>query len=168
MRRSGSETGAAGRFFEAVTFLEKVIANSAYVIILATICWNVLSRYVVPTPAAWAEDVTSIAFAWLIFVGAAAAHNKRAHISVDLLTMVLPKPAQRVLAKAVEVFMLVFCTYATYLCAQQTYVSHFKAKTIVLHIPLSVLFAGVTLGFALMALRSAQHLMERQAPPGRG
>ncbi len=40
-------------------------------VILLAICDNVVSHRVPRTPVAFTEDVTSIAFAWLIFIGAA-------------------------------------------------------------------------------------------------
>jgi TRAP-type C4-dicarboxylate transport system permease small subunit len=149
------------RLLKGVGVLEAFLANSAFAIILLTICWKVLSRYVLATPVAWAEDVTSIAFAWLIFVGAAAVHARRGHVSVDLLTAALPRPVRLILDRAAEVFVLAFCAYAAWLCAEQTWVSHSQAKTVVLEIPLSALFAGLTLGFALMTLRSLAHLSGR-------
>ena len=80
--------------------------NIAFVILLSAISWGVLSRYVVPTPATWVEEVTSISFAWLIFVGAAEVHRRKQHVSVDLLTSILPLPVQRVLALAVDAFVV--------------------------------------------------------------
>lgn len=155
------------RLHRAVGLLETLLANTAFVIILLTICWKVLSRYVLATPVAWAEDVTSIAFAWLIFIGAAAVHSRRQHVSVDLLIAPLPPPVRLILDKSAELFVLVFCIYAAWLCADQTYISHYQAKTVVLEIPLSALFAGLTLGFALMALRSLAHLGSAPSPPDR-
>jgi TRAP-type C4-dicarboxylate transport system permease small subunit len=149
------QSRAVGRFLTAIDVAEKIAANSAFVIILVTICWTVISRYVLRSPVSWAEDITSIAFAWLIFIGAAAVHNRRAHISVDLLTSLLPAKLRLLLDTAVEIFVLVFCAYAAWLCGRQTIVAHTTSKTTVLEIPLSLLFVSVTIGFALMALRSA-------------
>jgi TRAP-type C4-dicarboxylate transport system permease small subunit len=150
--------GRGHRILRGIDRVELFVANAANVVILATIFWNVLSRYVLETPVAWAEDVTSIAFAWFIFIGMAAVHNRRGHIGVDLLASLLPKGAGALVDKAGELFVLVFCSYAAYLCAAQTIVSHTTSKTTVLEIPLSVLFASLTLGFSLMAVSSAFHL----------
>ncbi len=146
------------RVLTAIDLAERFLADAAFAIIVVTICWTVLSRYVLRTPVSWAEDVTSIAFAWLIFLGASVVHNRRAHISVDLLTSLLPARVQAVLDKLVEVFVVVFCGYAAWLCAQQTVVAHTTSKTTVLGIPLSFLFISVTVGFGMMAVRSLCYL----------
>lgn len=158
MGPSGKGSGLAARVLAGLDLAETAIANSATVVILATVCWNVISRYVLRSPVAWAGDVTSIAFAWLIFIGAAAVHNRRGHISVDLVAALLPERLRRMLDWLVEAFVAAFCAYAAYLCAQQTIVSHTTAKTTVLEIPLSVLFVSLAIGFLMMAVRSALFL----------
>jgi TRAP-type C4-dicarboxylate transport system permease small subunit len=142
-------------FLQALDRLELAITNTALVVILVTICWNVVFRYVLKTPVSWAEDVTSIAFAWFIFIGMAAVHNRRGHIGIDLVTSLLPDGPRLFLEKGVDWFVMIVCAYTAYLCGRQTVISHYTAETTVLKIPLSVLFISLTIGFALMALRSA-------------
>jgi TRAP-type C4-dicarboxylate transport system permease small subunit len=142
------------RFFRALDSAELFIANTALVIICLTICWNVVSRYMLKTPVAWAEDVTSISFAWFIFIGMVAVHNRRGHISIDIAIGILPDIWRRFIERAVDLFVMVVCAYTAYLCGLQTVVSHTTAQMTVLNVPLSALFASLTLGFALMALRS--------------
>jgi TRAP-type C4-dicarboxylate transport system permease small subunit len=140
---------------------ELVLVNVGFVILLIAICWGVLSRYVIKTPASWVEEVSSIAFAWVTFVGAAEVHRRGRHVSVDLLTALLPAGPRAVLAWAVELFVAGFCCYAAWLGAQQAWVSH-VSSTSMLRIPLSVGYGGLTLGFLLMAWRSAQRLLARR------
>ena len=86
---------------QALWSFEQVVMSVALVVLLGAISWGVLSRYVVATPATWVEEVASISFAWLIFVGAAEVHRRWQHVSVDLLTSLLPASVQRPLGIAV-------------------------------------------------------------------
>jgi TRAP-type C4-dicarboxylate transport system permease small subunit len=56
------------------------------------------------------------------FIGAAAAYRAGAHIAVGMLTDALPAPAQRVLARLVDLLMLGVCAfvawYGTRLCVE--------------------------------------------------
>jgi TRAP-type transport system small permease protein len=140
--------------------LELVLMNIAFVVLLVAICWGVLSRYVTASPATWVEEVSSIAFAWVTFIGAAEVHRRGKHVSVDLVTGLLPARAQAVLAWAIEAFVACFCFYAAWLGAQQAWVSH-SSTTSMLRIPLSVGYGGLTLGLFLMGLRSLQRLRGR-------
>jgi TRAP-type C4-dicarboxylate transport system permease small subunit len=150
----------------SIESLEQAVMNVSFVIVLGAISWGVLSRYVVPTPATWVEEITSISFAWLIFVGAAEVHRRHQHVSVDLLTSILPAPVQRLLAVLVEAFVVAFCFYVAYLGVLQTIVMH-TSMTSLLRIPLSVSYAGFTLGISLVGLRGVQRLIRSLRPAGR-
>ena len=147
-----------GRIFHIINAVELAIANLALTVILITICWTVVSRYILESPVSWAEDVLSITFAWFIFIGMAAIHGRRGHIGIDILTVMLPDKWRYRWERVVDLFLTVFCTYAAYLCGLQMIISHTTAVTPVLKIPLSILFLSLTLGFALMAIRSSLYV----------
>ena len=85
---------AEATWYARLPSFEHVVMNIAFVVLLAAVSWGVASRYVVVNPATWVEEVTSIAFAWLIFVGAAELHRQGRHVSVDLITAQMPRPVQ--------------------------------------------------------------------------
>ena len=163
--RRGEHRRRAG-FFGAIESLEQVIMNVAFGIVVVAICWGVLSRYVVPTPATWVEEVTSIAFSWLIFIGAAEVHRRGQHVSVDVLTVHLSPAAQLWLSRAIELLVALFCFYVAWLGARHAIASH-ASSTSLLRIPLSVSAAGFTIGFFLVGVRSLQRLIlrPRARPP---
>lgn len=135
------------------------ISNAALVILVGTISWTVWSRYVLRTPLPWAEDITSITFGWFIFIGMAAVHNRRGHVSIDIVTSTLPLRLQLMIGRLGDIIVVLFCAYTAYLCARQAIVSHTTAHTPVIELPLSYLFASLTLGFTLMGLRSVGYLL---------
>lgn len=157
---------AEATWYARLPSFEHVVMNIAFVVLLAAVSWGVASRYVVVSPATWVEEVTSIAFAWLIFVGAAELHRQGRHVSVDLITAQMPRPVQVALAAAIELLVVAYCFYASWLGLQQTIASHSSA-TSMLRIPLSVAYAGLTLGFLLMALRGIQRLLTARFKIGR-
>jgi TRAP-type C4-dicarboxylate transport system permease small subunit len=148
----GGMEKSSGGLLSAFESLEQIVMCVAFVVLFGALSWGVVSRYVVPTPATWVEEVTSISFAWLVFVGAAEVHRRKQHVSVDLLTNLLPPVIQRSLALAVETFVVTYCFYIAYLGLQQTIATH-SSTTSMLRIPVSVSYAGFTLGVLLMALR---------------
>jgi TRAP-type C4-dicarboxylate transport system permease small subunit len=152
----GKSSGGLLSSFES---LEQIVMSVALVILFGALSWGVVSRYVVPTPATWVEEVTSISFAWLVFVGAAEVHRRKQHVSVDLLTNLLPPVIQRGLALAVEAFVVAYCFYIAYLGFQQTIATH-SSTTSMLRIPVSVSYAGFTLGVFLMGLRGLLRIVK--------
>jgi TRAP-type C4-dicarboxylate transport system permease small subunit len=146
----------------AFRFIDKIlvtIANLSLVIIVGVICWTVWTRYVLRTPVGWGDDITSLTFAWFIFIGMAAVHNRRGHVSIDIVTSTLPPKAQAFFDKLGDVIVAVFCGYTAYLCTQQAIVAHGMSHTPVLDIPLSYFFASLAIGFGLMSIRSVGFLL---------
>ncbi len=50
---------------------EHVAMNLGFIVLVCAIVWGVLSRDVTESPATRVEEVSSFAFAWVVFVGAA-------------------------------------------------------------------------------------------------
>jgi len=144
---------------------EHIAMNTAFVVLVCGIVWGVLSRYVTEAPATWVEEISSIAFAWVVFMGAAEVHRRAKHVSVDLITSFLPNPLRVGLTAATSIFVALYCFYVAWLGAQQTIASN-SAFTSMLHTPLSVPYAGLTIGFLAMGLRGVQRLLRQARHPG--
>jgi TRAP-type C4-dicarboxylate transport system permease small subunit len=142
--------------------VELIAMNAGLVVLVGSIVWGVTSRYVTEAPATWVEEVSSIAFTWMVFVGAAEVHRRGRHVSVDLLTSFLPPAIRAKQRAAAEVFVALYCFYVAWLGLQQTIASN-SATTSMLGIPLSVAYAGLTVGFVLMGSRSVQRLLRRRS-----
>lgn len=131
---------------------EEMIAGFALVVLVVTVCWGVVTRYVTATSAAWTGDISSIAFAWLIFMGSAAAFKYGMHMSIDIFWMLLPKPVRRWLGAAIDLLIIGFLAYATWLGVSFCLAS-MDAPLPITRWPRSVLYAAVMVGFACMLLR---------------
>ena len=51
---------------------EELVAAAAVVVIIASVGWGVITRYVTAQPATWAGEIATLGFAWVVFFGAAA------------------------------------------------------------------------------------------------
>ncbi|OWU70985.1 TRAP transporter small permease [Marinibacterium profundimaris] len=165
-----AEQRAAGSGRSAFGYFEETVAGAALVVLVGTVCWGVVTRYVTATPAAWTGDISSVAFAWLIFMGSAAAFKYGMHMSIDLLWTRLPAAGQRVLGAVVDLVVLAFLAYATWLGVQFC-LSSMDDPLPILRWPRAILYAAVMVGFACMGLRYAGLAWRRVrgdvAPTGR-
>jgi TRAP-type C4-dicarboxylate transport system permease small subunit len=69
---SPSDIGA-GRFEQLARFVRRIewtIVFCSLLLVVGSVLWGVLTRYVSARPAAWTGEIASIAFCWLSFVGA--------------------------------------------------------------------------------------------------
>jgi TRAP-type transport system small permease protein len=67
---------------------------------------SVVFRYVLNSPLTWTEELASLLFAWLTFVGAFVGFRTRSHISIDTLVIFLPPALRRGIARLVDVCVL--------------------------------------------------------------
>lgn len=65
-------------------WLEILTGMSLAIVVLATFA-QVLFRFVFKIPAPWTEEVTRIAFAYMVFLGAVLGAKHNLHLSVDIL-----------------------------------------------------------------------------------
>jgi TRAP-type C4-dicarboxylate transport system permease small subunit len=67
---------------------------------------SVLFRYVLNRPLAWSEELASLCFAWLTFVGAYVGFRNRSYIRIDTLTIFLPSVVRRMILGLVDLCVL--------------------------------------------------------------
>jgi TRAP-type C4-dicarboxylate transport system permease small subunit len=135
--------------------VEDVIAGLCMIVVVGSVLWGVLTRYVFPHPAAWAYEVATIGFAWLTFFGAAAGVRHRLHSDIDILVAQFPAPWRR----AVDVMN--FWLLAAFFAALAIFfvfhtIDAHKSTTIALNLPRSIIYAPLALASALMLLRHVQ------------
>ena len=149
-------TGGLGR----LDIVEEAIACAALLIVVLAVSWGVLTRYVTAQPAAWSGEVAGMGFAWVVFLGAAAGFKRGLHVSIDILTAMLPAALERVLSLVVQLGILAFASYVFWLGVGFT-IGNLRNPSPVLRIPQSIIYLAVTLGFLSIALRQAWHLGRR-------
>ncbi|MGH6945612.1 MAG: TRAP transporter small permease [Geminicoccaceae bacterium] len=154
----GRRALAAARF--ALANVEEIVSGIALIIVVLSVSWGVLTRYVTAQPASWAGEVAKIGFAWVVFLGAAAGAKRRLHISIDLLVAALPSGARAAVQLAVDLLAIVFSAYVTWL-GIGFMIDNWDNPTSVLRMPLSVLYAAVALGFGLITLRLLAAMLGR-------
>ena len=137
---------------------EEIVACIALAFIVAAVSWGVLTRYVTEQPAAWASEVATLSFAWLVFFGAAACVKYGLHPSIDMLVVRLPKPLQLVVRVFNHTLVLGFCAFMVWFGTRFA-IAAWSNPSPVLRIPLTWLYGPVTLSFGFMALRYLQVLV---------
>jgi TRAP-type C4-dicarboxylate transport system permease small subunit len=67
---------------------------------------SILFRYLLNRPLAWTEELASLLFAWVTFVGAFVGFRTRSHIAIDTLMVFLPTGVRRAVARVVDLAVL--------------------------------------------------------------
>jgi TRAP-type C4-dicarboxylate transport system permease small subunit len=137
---------------------EEIVAGAALIVVVLAVCWGVITRYITAQPAAWAGEIAAFAFAWCVFVGAAAVAKRGGHVAIDMLTGLLPPPLQRAIGRLAQIASIGFCIAASVLAFQFS-LANTDNPSAVLRMPLAFLYLAPATGFALMAVRMVQGML---------
>jgi TRAP-type C4-dicarboxylate transport system permease small subunit len=156
------ESTRTGNTRRLLSHAEEILAGIALVAVVAAVCWGVLTRYVTDQPATWAGEVAQIAFAWTVFLGAAACFKYEMHIGIDMLTRLLPDGVRAVTQLLADLLVLAFLAYVVWLAVLFN-IEAWNDPTSVLRLPRTVVYGSVFVGFAFMTLRQIQLTLRRLA-----
>lgn len=143
--------------FRYIGRIESVLANTTLATLVLAVLWGVLTRYVTEEPAVWTTEISGILFTWVVFIGAAAAFRKGAHIKITLLVDVLPAKLAALIRRLAKLAVAVFVIYVTYLA----YLMMLKGMTRlspVVNIPFLWVYLAPLLSFGVMSLTTVCRL----------
>jgi len=115
---------------------------------------QVVMRYVFNSGFTWAVELTSIMFAFMIFIGISYGVRVSAHIGVDALVKLLPHKPRRFVSILAVLLCLLYAGIVIF--GSYTYVMKMKEFGIELEdlpVPIWVVRAILPIGFVLLALR---------------
>ena len=69
---------------------EEIVAVIALMVMLCSILFNVIMRYLFRNPTSWADELAMICMAYVTFVGGAVAYKKNLHFGIDFLVDKFP------------------------------------------------------------------------------
>ncbi|WP_394214311.1 TRAP transporter small permease [Brachybacterium vulturis] len=131
-----------------------------FTVMVLAVVWQVFTREVIQSPAAWTEELAKYVFVWTSLVGAALVFSERGHIAVTFVVERLPRPVRRGVAVLIQLVILVFAVlvlvYGGTLAAQNSWSQQLTA------LPGTIGQAYVILPVAgvIIALIAVLHLIE--------
>ncbi len=137
--------------------LEEIAAGLGLVVVVILTLYNIFNRYVLERSAVWAPELAGFVFTWVVFIGASAAWKRKMHIGIDVAIRYLGLRAKAAVGLLVDIVLLAFLAYATYLAIEITISSHTRLSP-VMRIPFSYIYASATLSFGLMLCRQCMTL----------
>ena len=96
-----------------------------FTIMVLAVVWQVFTREVIQSPAAWTEELAKYVFVWTSLIGAALVFSERGHIAVTFVVERLPHPVRMGVAVLIQLVILFFALaillYGGILAAQNTW-----------------------------------------------
>lgn len=147
--------------------LQAVVANyleyacGATMLLMVTLVFlQVLARYAVKVNVAWADEVSGIAFVWMIFLGAAAGMKRNKHLAIDVFLAGLSPRTRRVWDAVVLLLVAVFLAFFIAIGGQFVHRSA-QTTTTYLNWPMMYVYAVLPLSGLVMLYHALRHALNR-------
>ena len=139
----------------------EVYAGAGIFIIMTILLFvQVVTRYCFGHAVTWAEEVATILFVWMVYLGVAAAVLSRKHLKIDAFVEMLPFKAKKTLLIISNVIFLEFSLYIIF--PMMSLVNNYAAKSAaspILKIPKALSYVVMPLCFLLTAIRLVQEII---------
>lgn len=121
---------------------------------------QVVTRYVLGHAFTWTEEISTILFVWMIYLGVAAAVLRRKHLKIDALVEAMPFKVKKIMLIISNIIFLIFCLYIQF--PLFTMVDNFatrNAASSILQIPKAISYGMLPVCFILTAIRIVQEII---------
>ena len=141
------------------TPLEGWVALAIFWLLGLTVFYQFFTRYVLNDSAAWTEEIARYLLICTVFMGIAAATRRTRHIHVDFMYRLMPAKMGRALSTLIDLMRIAFFAIAVGLTIQMM-TRMTDLKMTIIDLPMNLVYAMCTIGFAAATIRSVQVAIE--------
>lgn len=149
--------------------LRRAIETATWVLmglLVVMVVANVFARYVLEIGILWAEELSRLAFVWVVFLGSYVALCRKGHMAMEVGVQQLPVPAQRPVLIASRYLVLIFLAALVFAGAKLvTTTVGFGRQSPILGISAAWGYLSVPVSAALMFLEVLRELIAGDLPP---
>lgn len=121
--------------------------------------WQVVSRFVLESPAVWTEIAVRTLLIWSVFLAISLAIRRGALISVDLLQQFVSGQNKTRLRLGIAAIQIVFLAFLLYVGIQMAWVTRHQTM-VALDIPMTYAYAAIPVGALLSILATFAHFLD--------
>ena len=143
-------------FFE---YFEEIFCSVFLITMVSLVIANVFLRYLFNYSISWTEEVATICFVWLVFVGASATYKHKLDMGIDVLITKTPQKVEQAIRFAVRLILLALNGYIFYMAIVFTKIAWVK-PTAVLGISSAVFNSALIVGFGLITFHTVRFLYQ--------
>lgn len=128
--------------------------------VVTLIACGVFMRYVVGESLSWGEELTLWIFVWFVWLATSYAFKKRKHVKIIVFKHFLPARGRAALDIVCDILIIGFLGVLIYECINlinMPFVA--QQRSVVLGMPIPILYTSAPFGAALSILRVVQNLL---------
>ncbi len=138
--------------------IDIIISCMALILVILSVIYGVIMRYVFNSPPAWTNELAGVAFTWVVFFGSSAAFKRKMHIGIELLVDSAPSKIKRGLIVIAELIVFIFLSFMViygFIYA----IAAYQQPTSVLRIPNTYIYIAIPISFTFMVLHQIFYLV---------
>lgn len=121
---------------------------------------QVLSRHLFDHSLTWTEELSTIIFVWLGYLGASAAVYKQQHLRIDVLLNVFKGNAKKMILILTDMITMVFCVIMIFpMIDVIEHLARLHSATLILRLPMDLIYWVLPFALALQAFRFVQDII---------
>ena len=138
-------------------------------ILVLTVTWQVVTRYVLSAPSSYTEELATYLLIWISMLGAVHALKERAHLGIDVLTRRLKGGAKQVSHTVTYLSVIVFALLVmVFGGGWLVYVTlTLNQVSAAFQIPVGYVYSILPLSGILLAVYATSFMMEQAGDEGR-
>lgn len=140
---------------------EIYLAALIFAIMTVLLFVQVVSRYVFNHSVTWAEELATIMFAWMVYLGCAGAVTRRKHLCIDAVVTAMPFKVRKVMLIIDDIVFAIFAIYMFF--PMMTVVNNYLQKNAVstiLRIPKGVTYAMMPIAMVMICIRIVPDILK--------
>lgn len=157
----------SGGVIKGIDATLRVLLIVLVALLVISVAWQVLSRYLLQDPASWTEELARFLLIWVGMLGAAYAFRTRSHLGLELLPMKLQGTPARLL-KYFTLLMVAFFAGAVLVYGGGNLVSltwELRQYSPVLGLPIAVVYSVIPLSGLLIVFSCLVQAFEDDSQP---
>ncbi|MFM8546009.1 MAG: TRAP transporter small permease [Betaproteobacteria bacterium] len=143
----------------ALSHAEDLFLSVSHGVIAVLVVAAVFFRYVLADPLTWTEEFIIIVFSWMLFIGFSSGMQRRMHIRIDALIMLLPPSGRWFLGAIAVAATLITLIALAWFGGQQAY-SLLHTQTPMMRISAAWAASAIPVSAALAAIHVISHALE--------
>jgi len=152
----GAQTGRPrcfGRFCGLVLRVETVFICLLLTSLIVFSATQIVLRAAFSTGWSWADHLNKYTVLWIALMGAGVATRERKHITIDIVSRLLPTRGKLMVFALTDLFSATVCGVIAFACLRFVRSEREFGDVAFLNVPIWVVQIILPLGFAIMALR---------------
>lgn len=137
--------------------VEEWLSVAVLIAILLLLSYQVIMRFVFHNTNSWSEELARYLFIWLVYLSAAYAIYKNAHIKIDAVKSLYPKKIRKYIPIFGNVIFLIYAVAVTILSfgyCSDIFASH--QVSMGMGVTMAYMYASIPVGHAFMSIRLVQ------------